>query len=363
MNAERKISVGAAAGEDAAPGEKTGEKKGLRRVLMVFVPLLLIAGGVTAYAWGGRFAETDNAYIKADIANISPEVSGNITQVLVGENAHVTKGQPLIVIDDTTYRIALAGSEAQLRSAVANIESAKARYREKQQTLVLNQSDLAFAQRELQRQSALAAQDFATKAKLDESKHAVETAQQTIAQTRQQISEILASLEGDPNIEPLKHPTYQMAMAGKVSAETFMERATVHAPFDGVVSQVPKLGDFARTGAPLLSIVSTAGVWVEANFKETDLTHMTTGQPTEIHVDTYPGRAFEGHVESISQATGAEFAVLPAQNSTGNWVKVVQRIPVRIVVDGKDGPPLRAGMSVVASVDTGKRRYQEWFGK
>ncbi len=357
MNAERKISVATA--EDAPPREK----KGLRRVLMVVVPLVAVAAGGLAYAWGGRYAETDNAYIKADIASISPEVAGNITQVLVAENAHVTKGQPLAVIDDTTYRIALAGSEAQLRTAVANIESAKARYREKQQSLALNQTDLAFAERELGRQSALAAQDFATKAKLDEAKHAVETAQRTIALTRQQQAEILASLEGNPDIAPEQHPTYQMALAGKATATVQMERSTVRAPFDGVVSQVPKVGDFARTGAPLLSIVSTAGVWVEANFKETDLTHMTAGQKTELSVDTYPGRTFEGHVDSISQATGAEFAVLPAQNSTGNWVKVVQRIPVRIAVDTKDGPPLRAGMSVVAGVDTGRRRYQRWTGE
>jgi membrane fusion protein (multidrug efflux system) len=359
MNAERKISVGSATDGDAPPREK----KGLRRVLMVFVPLVVVVAGGLAYGWGGRYAETDNAYIKADIASISPEVSGNITQILVAENAHVTKGQPLAIVDDTTYRIALAGSEAQLRSAVASIESAKARYHEKDQSIALNQTDLAFAQRDLQRQTALAAQDFATKAKLDEAKHAVETAQRNIALTKQEQKEILASLEGNPDIAPEQHPTYQLAMASKVSAQTFIARTTVRAPFDGVVSQVPKVGDYARTGAPLLSLVSTAGVWVEANFKETDLTHMTMSQPTEIRVDTYPGVAFEGHVESISQATGAEFAVLPAQNSTGNWVKVVQRVPVRIAVDKKDGPPLRAGMSVVASVDTGKRRYQEWFGK
>ena len=357
MNAESKISVGTAA--DAQSREKTG----LRRVLMLFIPLAAVAVGTAAYAWGGRFAGTDNAYIKADIASVSPEVSGNITQVLVTENARVTKGQPLIAIDDTTTRIMLAGAEAQLRAAVSNIEGAKARYREKQQTLALNQADLAFAQRELTRQSALAAQDFATKAKLDEAKHKVETAQQNIALTRQQIAEILASLEGNPDIAPEHHSTYQLALSGKASATVMLERSVVKAPFDGVVSQVPKVGDFARTGAPLLSIVSTAGVWVEANFKETDLTHMTAGQKTELSVDTYPGRTFEGHVDSISQATGAEFAVLPAQNSTGNWVKVVQRIPVRIAVDTKDGPPLRAGMSVVAEVDTGKRRYQEWFGK
>ncbi len=358
MNADSKISVSTTPA-DAPPREK----KALRRVLMVFVPLVAVAIGAATYAWGGRFAGTDNAYIKADIASISPEVSGNITQVLVAENAHVTKGQPLVTVDDTTTRIALAGSDAQLRAAVANIEGAKARYRERQQSLALNQTDLAFAQRELARQTALAAQDFATKSRLDEAKHKVETAQQNIALTRQQIAEILASLEGNPDIAPEHHSTYQLAMAGRASATVMLGRSTIKAPFDGVISQVPKVGDFARTGSPLMSIVSTAGVWVEANFKETDLTHMAAGQKTELSVDTYPGRIFEGHVDSISQATGAEFAVLPAQNSTGNWVKVVQRIPVRIAVDTKDGPPLRAGMSVVAEVDTGKRRYQEWFGK
>ena len=134
------------------------------------------------------------------------------------------------------------------------------------------------------------------------------------------------------------------------------------APFDGIVSQVPKVGDFARTGAPILSLVSTTGVWVEANFKETDLTKMKTGQPVEIEVDTYPDRKFHGRVASISQATGAEFSVLPAQNSSGNWVKVVQRIPVRISFEDNNGPTLRAGMSVVAEVDTGVRRAANWFG-
>jgi len=143
----------------------------------------------------------------------------------------------------------------------------------------------------------------------------------------------------------------------------FIQRSVVKAPFDGVVSQVPKVGDYARTAAPMLSIVSNAGVWIDANYKETDLTHMAVNQPIEFTVDTYPGRTFKGHVESISQATGAEFAVLPAQNSSGNWVKVVQRIPVRIAVDTKDGPPLRAGMSVVTDVDTGLRRYERWLGE
>ena len=304
MNADRKISVSSSSvdGGDAPPREK----KVLRRILMVFVPLVLIAAGAAAYMWGGRFVSTDNAYIKADIASISPDVSGVITQVLVAENQHVTKGQPLIEVDDTTYKIALAGSEAQINNAIMTIEAAKARYREKQQTLALHQTNLAYAQREYQRQSALAAQDFATKAKLDESKLAVDTANRNIALTKQEEAEILASLSGNPDIKPEEHPTYQMALAGKASALNFIQRSVVKAPFDGVVSQVPKVGDYARTATPMLSIVSNAGVWIDANYKETDLTHMAVNQPIEFTVDTYPGRTFKGHVESISQATRSE---------------------------------------------------------
>jgi membrane fusion protein (multidrug efflux system) len=357
MNAEPKIALQSTA--DMPPQDR----KVLRRILMVLIPAALILAGGTWYATGGRYVSTDNSYIKADIAAISPEIAGNIKQVLVAENQHVAKGQPLLVIDDTNYRIMLAASEAQLRTAVANIDSSKARYRQKQASLALMQNNAAFAEREFKRQAALAASNFVAAAKLDQAKHDLDSARQNIALLKQEEAETLASLEGDANIAPENHSSYQAALAGKVTAETYIQRATVVAPFDGIVSQLPKVGDYARTGAPALSIVSDAGVWVESNFKETDLTYMRVGQPVEIHVDTYPGRPFHGKVTSISQATGAEFSVLPAQNSTGNWVKVVQRIPVRISVDDqKDGPPLRSGMSVTADVDTGHSRFARFFG-
>ena len=193
------------------------------------------------------------------------------------------------------------------------------------------------------------------------SKHSVDTARQNITLLKQEEAEILARLDGDPNVLPEKVPSYQQAYASKLSAETMIKRATLMAPFDGIVSQLPKEGDYARTGAPAFSIVGASDIWIEANYKETDLTHMRVGQAVDLHVDTYPGHPFKGHVTSISQATGAEFSVLPAQNSTGNWIKVVQRIPVRISVDEqKAGPPLRAGMSVVADVDTGKSRLARY---
>jgi membrane fusion protein (multidrug efflux system) len=256
----------------------------------------------------------------------------------------------------------LAAAEAQLRSAVANIDSDKARYRQKQASLAIAQTNVKFADRDFKRQQTLASSNFVAAAKLDEARHALDSARQNIALLQQEEAEILARLEGDPNLAPEKHPAYQQALTARLSAEMQMERATVVAPFDGIVSQLPKEGDYARTGAPLLSMVSNNAVWIEANFKETDLTHMTVGQPVEIDVDTYPGRPFHGRVTSISQATGSEFSVLPAQNSTGNWVKVVQRIPVRISVDDqKAGPPLRSGMSVTADVDTGRSRFSRLF--
>ncbi len=355
MNAESKVSLPTET--ETVPQSR----RALRRILMGVIPAVVLTVGAAVYLLGGRYVGTDNAYVKADIASVSPEVSGNIHQVLVAENQLVKKGEPILVIDDTNYRIALVGAEAQLRNVVAGIESDKARYRQKEASLAIMQSNVAFAEREFKRQSTLASSNFASTAKLDEAQHAMQSARQNIALLKQEEAEILARLEGDPNIAPEKVPSYQQAYTAKLSAATYIERATLHAPFDGVVSQLPKVGDFARTAAPTFSIVSSSDVWIEANFKETDLTHMQTGQAVEIHIDTYPGRPFKGHVTSISQASGAEFSVLPAQNSTGNWIKVVQRIPVRISVDDQhDGPPLRAGMSVTADVDTGKNRLAQY---
>jgi len=355
MNAESKVSLPT---ETESPPQS---RRALRRILMGVIPAVVLTVGAAVYLLGGRYVGTDNAYVKADIASVSPEVSGNIHQVLVAENQLVKKGDSILVIDDTNYRIALVGAEAQLRNVVAGIESDKARYRQKEASLAIMQSNVAFAEREFKRQSTLASSNFASTAKLDEAQHAMQSARQNIALLKQEEAEILARLEGDPNITPEKVPSYQQAYTAKLSAATYIERATLHAPFDGIVSQLPKVGDFARTAAPTFSIVSSADVWIEANFKETDLTHMQTGQAVEIHIDTYPGRPFKGHVTSISQASGAEFSVLPAQNSTGNWIKVVQRIPVRISVDDQhDGPALRAGMSVTADVDTGKNRLAQY---
>jgi len=357
MNAESKLSVQMPVGMDA--GDFTDRRLWLRRVLMIFVPAVVVLAAVVWYLNGGRYVETDNAYVKTDIAALSPQVSGTVANVLVGENQAVTKGQTILVLDDTNFRLGLANAEAQLQTALTNIQSDKARYAQKEAAIAIMRGNAAFAEREYNRQSQLAANNFVAAAKLDEARHGLESAQQNIALLKQEEAEILARLNGDPNVAPEKLPSYQTALTSKIAAQQFIGWTKIVAPFDGKVVGLPKLGEYARTGVPLLSVISTREAWVEANFKETDLTHMQPNQAVEVSVDTYPGKVFHGHIESITGATGAEFSVLPAQNSSGNWIKVVQRIPVRISIDDpSEGQALRAGMSVVAEVDTGHTRLQ-----
>jgi membrane fusion protein (multidrug efflux system) len=216
------------------------------------------------------------------------------------------------------------------------------------------ETDLVFAERELKRQTSLAASQNVSVQKLDEAKHAYQSAEQRIALLKQEEAEFLSKLENHPDQAVEEFAAYKMAVANVAAAKYMVDRSVVYAPFDGIVSHIAKVGDYGRTGVPVCNVVVANKVWVEANFKETELTHMRSGEPVEVHVDTYPGKVFHGHVESIAQASGSEFALLPAQNSTGNWIKVVQRIPVRVAIDVADQntePVLRSGMSVITDVD------------
>ena len=201
---------------------------------------------------------------------------------------------------------------------------------------------------------------------MDEARHAYDTALQRIELLRQEKAEFLAKLEGNPDLPVEAYSSYQTAEANLAGAKYFLDRTTIKAPLDGIVSKLPRVGDYGRTAAPLFTIVEADHVRVDANFKETELTHMRPEQNVEITVDAYPGKVLHGHVESIAQASGSEFALLPAQNTTGNWIKVVQRIPVRVAVDDQHqdgGPVLRVGMSVQTTVDTGRRRLSRWLGR
>jgi membrane fusion protein (multidrug efflux system) len=333
----------------------------IRHVLLALGPAVVALGAGYFYVTGGRYVATDDAYVKADMAAISPQVSGPIVKVEVRENQHVEPGQPLFQIDDAPFKIALAQADARLNKAATQIRSLKASYAQKQEQLQLAQSNVAFAEREFQRYEN-AGQRVVSRAEYDDAQHKLQIAHRQVAMIEQDIAGVLADLYGDPDIPLDRHPSYLEAKAARDQAALDLAHTVVVAPFAGVASQKPELGDYVTAGTPVMSIVADQNVWVEANFKETELTHVRPGQAATVEVDTYPGREWPATVESISQATGAEFSVLPAQNSTGNWVKVVQRIPVRIAIEAEKGdPPLRAGMSVTAEIDTGHRREMPRF--
>src|SRR5690606_27457727 len=329
----------------------------LRVWLLLLGPVLVLAVGGYFYYTGGRYVATENAYVKADIAMISAEVSGPIVRVDVHENQRVAAGDVLFVIDDRPYRVALERGDAQLRAVTAMIESLKAQYRQRLEELELAHTDYDFAERELSRAVALAKDRLASDEAVDRARHELDAAARRIDIVKRGLEQLLAQLGGSPDGDIAEQAAYQAVKAARDAAALDLERTVVRAPLDGIASKVPVVGRYVTPGAAVMSVVASESVWIEANYKETELTYVCSGQPVEIRVDTYPDRVWHGRVESISQATGAEFSVIPAQNATGNWVKVIQRIPVRIAVDdAENGPPLRSGMSAVVEIDTGHQR-------
>ncbi len=354
---------------DAAPGKSRPRRRWLRPVLLGLGPLVVLVGAAYVYATGGRYVSTDNAYVHADKVSIGAEVSGRIVAVDVHENQRVAKGDVLFRIDDSSYRVALDRAEAQLRAARDAVDALKAMWRQKAAEIQMAQMNENFAQRDLTRQSQLAKNSYASQAKLDEAHHAVDVARQQIAMTRHEQSQIAAQLGGGLDTPLDAVPSYAAAKAVRDQAAIDLAKTVVRAPFDGIASKTPEPGAYVNAGMPVLSagmpvmsVVADTDLWVDANFKETDLTHVRPGQPVEITVDAYPDRVWRGTVKSIAPASGAEFSILPPQNATGNWVKVVQRIPVRVaVVQQHDAPQLRAGMSAVVDIDTEHQRQLPGF--
>ena len=338
------------------------EEAGRRRrwpgvIVIVFGPALIALIGAYVYFTGGRFAETENAYVQADKVSVSAKVSGQITRVLVEDNRLVAPGQVLFQLDEEPFGIALARAQARLQGAKTEIEELKAGYRQMRQEMELEGTNVDYFQREFQRQEKLARKGVASEVRLDEARHNLAMSRQRVAVVRQNLSRILASLGGAADTPVERDPRFLEAKAERDRAALDLRNAVVVAPIAGIAGKVPEPGDYTAAGAPVMNIVSGEGVWIEANFKETDLTHVRPGQPVTARVDTYPDRVWPAVVDSISQATGAEFALLPPQNASGNWVKVVQRIPVRIEIEAaQSDPPLRAGMSVLVKIDTGYER-------
>ncbi|PWK75518.1 HlyD family secretion protein [Aminobacter sp. AP02] len=376
MNAVAKVNENSAKVELAAPvvtqleqpvaAPAPAPKKRGRFVLMAALPLALVVGGGYFWVTGGRYQETENANLRQARMIIASEEAGRIIKVDVADNTMVKAGDVLFEVDPEPYRIALAQADAALAGARLNVEQLRAAYSQAVAQERVAASGLDYAQAQFDRSNDLVTKGVNTKSSLDEARMELDKSQQQHSAAAQGIVSAKAALGGNPDIETDKHPTVLAAQAARDNAAFNLAQTTVRAPADGVVSQAAsfKVGQFVGAGTALFSLVETGDTWVEANFKETQLTHIKPGQEAEIVLDTYPDRTFRGTVEAIGAGTGAEFSLLPAQNATGNWVKVTQRIPVRVKVDTADGGlALRTGMSATVSIDTGvSRGFGSIFG-
>ena len=338
---------------DAPPPAK---RRWLRPVLMLSVPLLLVALGGYFWLTSGRYVTTDNAYVQQDMVSVSPDVSGRIVAVNVRENQRVKAGDVLFRIDPEPFRIALAQADAALSAARVEVNTLATDTGGANADIQSANADILLAQATYNRQAALMKQGFTTRASFDAAAQQVSAAKARLATAQASAAKARTQIGSGGGASGLP-AAIQAAMAQRAKAALDLARTTVYAPEDGVISQTGRLqiGTIMPSGVPVLSLVANHAAWVEANFKETDLNHMAVGQCAEVKLDAYPGLKVKGHVASIGAGTGSEFSVLPAQNASGNWVKVTQRVPVRIAIDGKPARPLIAGLSTDISIDTKNR--------
>ncbi len=344
-----------AASDTAAPAAPARSNR-RRWIIMALVPVLIALVGGYLWLTGGRYMSTDNAYVQQDRVTITPQVSGRIVSAPVRENDTVRTGDVLFVVDPEPYRIALAAAEANLASARLQVDELRSAYSQATAAVMAADDDVSFAQKAYDRQQGLLSKGVASQATYDTAENALHAAQQGLAQAKERADSALAALGGNSSIATDQHPLVLAALAKRDQAALDLKNTTVVAPAAGVVAQADRLvvGQPVAPSVAVMSLVETDSSWIEANFKETDLTKMVPGQSATVTIDAYPGHEFHGEVASIGAGTGAEFSLLPAQNATGNWVKVVQRVPVNIrLMTPLDGLTLRAGLSASVSVDTG----------
>ena len=332
--------------------------RAVRILLLVVVPLVAVVAGLTIYATGGQEVETDNAYVKANIVPISAAVTGQVIEVVARDNQPVEAGALLFRVDPEPYQIAVAGARAQMDVVRTDVQALRAEYRATLQEAAEGRERIDFLAKQFERQERLKEKGMTRGDTYDEARHNLEAAKRRLDSLREKTNRVIAELSGNPNMPVERLPRYAEARAAYDAAMLDLSRALIKAPFAGVVSNMKlQVGEFVEKGAPMFSLIESGPLWIEANYKETQLTYMTVGQPAKVVADAYPDQEWPASVEAIAPATGAQFAVLPPQNATGNWVKVVQRIPVRIKVEQPPGKPqLRAGMTVAVTVDTGRPR-------
>jgi membrane fusion protein (multidrug efflux system) len=352
------------ADEVAAPAlapalAKLRHPKTLRRVLLTAGPVLVLAGALFVYATGGRYISTDDAYVHAGKLTVATDVSGIVANVAVKESQQVDKGQVLFTLDQEPFQIALAGAQANLGTVRNQLTTLQATYRQKQAQIEQTKTDVAFFETTFQRQQDLLKRGVASQAAYDQARRDLDSARQKVTMAQSDAQATLAQLGGNADAPIEQNPNYLAAQAQVDKAQRDLRRTTVLAPIPGIVTNVDALqvGEYLPAAQAAFSLVSSADVWVEANPKESDLTYLKPGAPAVVTIDAYPGREWQATVTSLRPATGTEFSVLPAQNATGNWVKVVQRVPIRLAVQmPADAPPLRTGMSATVEIDTGHRR-------
>jgi membrane fusion protein (multidrug efflux system) len=351
MNAESPMVAETSDGISRSPRSRL-----LRPILMIGGPALLLAVALWFYLGGGRYESTDNASLQTGLVAISPSIAGRVTAVDVHENQHVRKGDVLFRIEDDGYQAMVSQAQADLAAARSDVGSLQADYREAQSDISAAEARYDFSQSEAARQRSLLREGISSRAQADQADTNVRTARDAIAAARAKAQSLRARLPGSAADA---QPAVQSAAAKLNQARINLAYTVIRAPQDGVVTRVNQLqvGNYVQPGRPVF-MMSGLKFWVQANFKEDQLRHMRVGQPAQVEVDAFSDRPLKGHVESFSPGTGSSFSVLPAENATGNWVKVVQRLPVQIAIDNPPTDlPLSAGLSVDVVVDTGRERH------
>ena len=336
----------------------------LRRSLFALLPLALIIGGHW-YVTGGQIMSTDDAYVDAEKVGVSTNVSGIVKEVNVTDNQHVAAGQVLYRLDPRQFQIALDNAKANLAQTALTIEAMKQDYKRMLSDVAAQQAQVDLDQTNYNRDVMLLRSGTVSQAIYDQAQSTLESDKSKLESLRQQAQVQRARLAGNPDIAVTQHPQYLQVQAQVEEAQRELDHTVVVAPFAGIATNVPAIaaGKYLAASTTAFYLIDTDHVWVDATPKETELTYVRPGQPVTVTVDTYPDAEWHGTVESVSPAAAQEFSLLPAQNTSGNWVKVVQRVPMRVRVDlsDKNLPPLRAGMSVEVNVDTGHARGLPYF--